>query len=589
MFRSVSRVLQFLAFLLGSAAPSIALTEAGSGGTVLLTFDVEERGDAEGLAALDLPVRATYFFTGDYGRAHAALVQRLAREGNTIGSHSFFHHDMTTLNPFERELDLQMSRATLQALSCVPVRWFRPPFLEYDEATMRQVAEAGFSFSSADKDLWPRNPTVSELPIATHEGGLVSDWDIFDAHRKDDASALQFLIDAYEAHREAGRPMVVLMHPRIIGTRPGVLQSFIDHAEADGARFLTADDLLTEMTYPLPNRVGLWLDANPMGEEARRIASEALRLGVTDLVVPLSPARASSIGLPAPATRLDPALAELRADGVRILGSMRLLRLPELLSRRPDLAMMNAFHRRSSEWASPSHPEVWEHVIASARELSQDPALDGLLLTDVRYPDLSLDHSPVAHASFSRASGYQVRTADDLLGRYPEWGRWRTGELADLVDAVVQSAKNVRGADFVVGGSFPSEAALNFRAVEFTGQDLLQLAPLLDLAVVTISSEGLASEPGLLRRTQLGSEVRTGGAETMMAVTPPLVADADRDLSLAVQATVLFGTDDGTHRPQTSSSWPALRLLPARTAMDAGPTWLTVPDRCAEQDTPAAQ
>lgn len=580
MIRSVSRVLRLSALLLASAAPAIAAVEDGAGGTILLTFDLEERGDAEALAGLDLPVRATYFFTGDYGRAHPELVRSLAREGNTIGSHSFFHKNMTTLDPLERELDIQLSRVTLQALSCVPVRWFRPPFLEYDEATMKEVAEAGFAYSSADKDLWPRNPAVSELPIATHDGELVSDWDIFNARPNDEAAALQFLIDAFEAHREAGRPFVVLLHPRIIGSRPAVLRSFLDWAQAEGARFLTANDLVTEKTYPLPNRIGLWLDRNPVGEDARRVASEALRLGITDLVVPLYPAGPGVSGLPAPGTAVDPALAELRLSGVRVLGAMRLLRQPELLAKRPDLAMRNAFGRRSTDWASPSNPEVWEHVIATARELGRDPSLDGLLLTDVRYPDLSLDHSAAAYASFSQSSGLQVRTADDLLGRYPEWARWRAGELADLVDAIVQAAKGDRGPDFVVGVSFPSDAVVSYRAVEATGQDLLRLAPLLDLTVMTVASEELAREPGVLARSEIGIGARTGNTETMMAVTPRLVdVGANQTSAVSVRATVLFGTS----ADRSSLPLPrALQLLPERATTQVELAWMTVPERCSD-------
>jgi hypothetical protein len=242
--------------------------------------------------------------------------------------------------------------------------------------------------------------------------------------------------------------------------------------------------------------------------------------------------------------------------------------------------MMDTAGKRSRLWASPSHPAFQSHAVATVRALSRNPDLDGLLLTELRYPTVRLDHSPSAFASFAARSGHTIDAIDDVWRLYVDWSRWRVDELARLIDAVARAAKQANGTDFIVGGAFPSEAVLDHRVVEQTSQDLLRLAPLLDLTVITLSAKVLATDPALLVRTRLAAEAQDGGTDTMLAVTPPLAVGADRDDLHPARSTVLFGDDVGPSRP--APPFQALRLLPDSAMTRTQPPWMGVPVNCAD-------
>ena len=152
-------------FLTGAARlPAWAGTGAvQSGGVVLLTFDTEVDPDAMALREMRLDVPATYFFTGAYAEAHPGLLRELAAQGNTIGSHSYKHDHMTQLDADGVRMDLRLAKMVIEKETGQPVKWFRAPYIEYDDTIMRTATELGLQYDSSDIDYWPKNNFMPEL------------------------------------------------------------------------------------------------------------------------------------------------------------------------------------------------------------------------------------------------------------------------------------------------------------------------------------------------------------------------------------------------------------------------------------------
>jgi peptidoglycan/xylan/chitin deacetylase (PgdA/CDA1 family) len=69
----------------------------------------------------------------------------MQEEGVTFGSHSYSHHDLTTLGEKECERDLRESRELLEDLLGRPVAFLAYPFGHHDRKVRRAAERAGFS------------------------------------------------------------------------------------------------------------------------------------------------------------------------------------------------------------------------------------------------------------------------------------------------------------------------------------------------------------------------------------------------------------------------------------------------------------
>ncbi len=85
-------------------------------------------------------------------------VAELAEQGMTIGSHSFAHHDLTTLGEAACVEDLRRSREALEDLIGKPVRHLAYPRGRHDAVVRRATERAGFDWAHA-------------LPESTDVGG----------------------------------------------------------------------------------------------------------------------------------------------------------------------------------------------------------------------------------------------------------------------------------------------------------------------------------------------------------------------------------------------------------------------------------
>lgn len=150
-----------------------------------LTFDAGfENGNTPAIldALKKHHVSATFFVVGNYLETSPELVRRMAKEGHTVGNHSYHHPDMTkkTSGEFEKEIKLleeKYKEITGEELA----KFYRPPQGKYSEDTLKQAKELGyqtFFWSLAYVDwLEDKQPTKEEafekLLGRIHPGAIV--------------------------------------------------------------------------------------------------------------------------------------------------------------------------------------------------------------------------------------------------------------------------------------------------------------------------------------------------------------------------------------------------------------------------------
>ncbi|GAA3686611.1 peptidoglycan/xylan/chitin deacetylase (PgdA/CDA1 family) [Yimella lutea] len=73
-------------------------------------------------------VKATFFMQGSHVAANPALARRVAREGHTIGNHSYSHPNFTSLTPEQADTEITSTNAVIQSVTGVKPVLFRYPF-----------------------------------------------------------------------------------------------------------------------------------------------------------------------------------------------------------------------------------------------------------------------------------------------------------------------------------------------------------------------------------------------------------------------------------------------------------------------------
>ena len=76
----------------------------------------------------DHNVRATFFLLGSHAQAEPALVRRMAAAGHLIGNHSWIHPNLAFTRSFRVREELLRTSQSLQRITGIPVKFFRPPF-----------------------------------------------------------------------------------------------------------------------------------------------------------------------------------------------------------------------------------------------------------------------------------------------------------------------------------------------------------------------------------------------------------------------------------------------------------------------------
>lgn len=150
--------LLFAALPLG-ASPSTLLWQAPTTSRVIaLTFDAgADRGYAGRiLSTLEKNhVRASFGMTGRWAEANKDLVRRMARDGDVLMNHTFDHRSFTgyssnaaPLTTAQRTWEISATESAVHRITGKSTRpFFRPPFGDYDQATLTLARRLGYRYT----------------------------------------------------------------------------------------------------------------------------------------------------------------------------------------------------------------------------------------------------------------------------------------------------------------------------------------------------------------------------------------------------------------------------------------------------------
>jgi peptidoglycan/xylan/chitin deacetylase (PgdA/CDA1 family) len=137
-------------------------------GEVVLTFDDGPRPETTPrvLKALaEQCVKATFFMVGDNIAQFPDLARRVAREGHSVGMHSYRHTHPGTLTPDQQLADLKQTQDVYQAALGAPAPAYRFPFLEETPTLMAALKAQQLAVVSVDLGIgdWEADVTTGML------------------------------------------------------------------------------------------------------------------------------------------------------------------------------------------------------------------------------------------------------------------------------------------------------------------------------------------------------------------------------------------------------------------------------------------
>lgn len=173
--------------------------------TLYLTFDegYENGYTAEILDTLkEKGVKAAFFVTYDYCKSSPELVERMIKEGHTVGNHSYTHPSFPKCGEEQVNKEITTLHDYVKDNFSYEMTLFRFPMGEFSERTLKQVSELGYtsvfwSFAYQDWDM-NKQPTPEEafntVTKSTHNGGIY----LLHAVSKANADALGRIIDYWQ-------------------------------------------------------------------------------------------------------------------------------------------------------------------------------------------------------------------------------------------------------------------------------------------------------------------------------------------------------------------------------------------------------
>ncbi len=177
---------------------------------VMLTFDdgPSKEGTADTLDILkQYNVKALFLVTG-YGVKNEDLVKRIAAEGHTIGTHTQTHANLTRLSREAARREIASVNETVERLTGIKPKYFRPPFGAYNETvrgTLKELGMTWFNWSVGSLDWETTDPdkVVRNVVDHIHPGANVL---LHDVHRH----TVEALPRIIKELREKGYEFIVL-------------------------------------------------------------------------------------------------------------------------------------------------------------------------------------------------------------------------------------------------------------------------------------------------------------------------------------------------------------------------------------------
>ena len=170
--------------------------------TLYLTFDegYENGYTADILDTLkEKGVKAVFFVTYDYCKSSPELVERMIKEGHTVGNHSYTHPSFPKCGEEQVNNEITALHSYVKGNFGYEMTLFRFPMGEFSERTLKQVSDLGYtsvfwSFAYQDWDM-NKQPSPQEafdaVTKSTHDGGIY----LLHAVSEANAAALGDIID----------------------------------------------------------------------------------------------------------------------------------------------------------------------------------------------------------------------------------------------------------------------------------------------------------------------------------------------------------------------------------------------------------
>lgn len=114
---------------------------------VALSFDAAW-GNEDTQRILDIlkeyDIHVTFFMTGGWVEQYPDDVKKIKEAGHDLGNHSENHKNMSQLSDDECRQELLKVHEKVKALTGVEMKLFRPPYGDYDDEVIKNVAVCGY-------------------------------------------------------------------------------------------------------------------------------------------------------------------------------------------------------------------------------------------------------------------------------------------------------------------------------------------------------------------------------------------------------------------------------------------------------------
>lgn len=207
----------------GNDGAAVVITQGQSGRQeIALTFDAGE-GPGHTTEILEIlderGIVATFGVTGEWADANPELMQEIVAAGHQVMNHSYTHGSFTGVSPGTEPMTPEQMRKEVDDTDAAirattggydPRGFFRFPYGDYDDQSLRVLKEAGYDYSlwwGCDSLAWMGNTAEDIVQLCGHEKlspGLIV---LLHVAQDADFGALPGLIEAYQA---SGYEMVTI-------------------------------------------------------------------------------------------------------------------------------------------------------------------------------------------------------------------------------------------------------------------------------------------------------------------------------------------------------------------------------------------
>jgi cellulose synthase/poly-beta-1,6-N-acetylglucosamine synthase-like glycosyltransferase/peptidoglycan/xylan/chitin deacetylase (PgdA/CDA1 family)/spore germination protein YaaH len=210
-------------------------------------------------------VKGTFMLIGAEAAQNIGIMQRLAREGNEIGNHTWSHPDISDISERQVELQVGLTERLFASKLGVQPHYFRPPY-DIDEEP------------ETDDQAAPVVPIQNEGYIVIGNKIDTHDWD--EHPRKTTAEIVQSVLDQLQAMKTKPQfqGSVILMHDGG-GDRSATVAALpvlIDTLRAHGYEFVPVSALMGKTTAQVMPPLTFWQHA--------RAIPDSIAFSVVDII-----------------------------------------------------------------------------------------------------------------------------------------------------------------------------------------------------------------------------------------------------------------------------------------------------------------